>query len=62
MGVEKPQKAQKAKAFWKTKAAKEAGEEYYDPEREDNILVRNKTRSALWNEHLKDPIEALDKS
>ena len=27
-------------ALWKMKAAKDAGEEYYDPEREDNILVR----------------------
>ena len=39
----KPQEAQKAKAFWKMKAAKDAGEEYHDPEREDNILGRNKT-------------------
>ena len=39
------------KALWKMKAAKDAGEEYYDPKREDNILVRNKPRSALWEEH-----------
>ena len=44
------------------KAAKDAGEEYYDPTREDNILGRNKTRLALWEEHLKDPIVALDKA
>ena len=37
----------------------EVGEEYYDSKREDNILGRNKTRSALWEEHLKDPIGAL---
>ena len=43
------------------KAAKDAGEEYYDPMREDNIKGRNKTRLALWGEHLKDPIVALDK-
>ena len=61
LGVEKAQEAQKAKAFRKMKAAKDAGEEYCDPEREDNILVRNKTRLALWEEHLKDPIVALDK-
>ena len=60
VGVKKLQEAQKAKAFWKMKAAKEAGEEYYDPEREDNILGRNKTRCALWEEHTKDPIVALD--
>ena len=47
VGVKKPQEAQKAKAVWKMKATKDAGEEYYDPEREDNILRRNKTRSAL---------------
>ena len=48
--VKKPQESQKAKAFWKMKAAKEAGEEYYDPTRE----------LALWEEQLKDPIVALD--
>ena len=62
VGVKKPQEAQKAKALWKMKAAKDAGEEYYDPTREDNILGRNKTRLALWEEHLKDPIVALDKA
>ena len=44
------------------KAAKEAGEEYNDPTRVDNIRRRNETRSALWEEHLKDPIVALDKA
>ena len=36
------------------KAAKDAGWE-------DNILEKNKTRLALWEEHLKDLIVALDK-
>ena len=62
VAVKKPQEAQKAKALWKMKAAKDAGEEYHDPEREDKILGRNKTRLALWEEHLKDPIVALDKA
>ena len=31
VGVKKPLEAQKAKALWKIKAAKDAGEEYYDP-------------------------------
>ena len=44
------------------KAAKDAGEEHHDPTREDNILGRNKTRLAFWEEHLKDPIVALDKA
>ena len=35
--VKKPQEAQKAEALWKMNAAKEAGEEYLDPMREDNI-------------------------
>ena len=43
-------------------AAKDAGEEYYDPTREDNILRRNKARLALWEEHLKNPIVALDQA
>ena len=63
MGVKKPQEAQKAKTtFGKMKEVKDAGEKYYDPTREDNILGRNKTRLALWEEHLKDPIVALDKA
>ena len=61
-GGKKPQEAQKAKAHPKMKAAKDAGEEHYDPTHEDNILVRNETRLALWEEHLKDPIVALDKA
>ena len=52
----------KAKALWKMNAAEDRGEDFYDPEREDNILGRNKTRSALWEEHLKDPIVALNKA
>ena len=39
--VKKPQEAQKAKALWKMKAAKDAGEEYCDPMREDNIRQRS---------------------
>ena len=50
------------KALWKVKAAKDAGEENHDPDRKDSILRRNKTRSALWEKHLKDPIVALDKA
>ena len=60
--VKKPQEAQKAKAVWKMIAAKDAGEEYYDHTREDNILGRNKTRLAIREEHLKDPIVSLDKA
>ena len=44
------------------KAATDAGEEYYDPTREDNIKRRNETRLALWEEHLRDPTVALDKA
>ena len=44
------------------KAAKDAGEEHYEPTREDNIRRRNETILALWEEHLKDPIVALDKA
>ena len=58
--VKKPQEAQKAKYLWKMKAARDAGEEYYDPTRKDNIQGRSETRLALWEEHLKDPIVALD--
>ena len=47
LGVKKPQEAQKATALWKMKAAKDVGEEYYDPDRKDKILRRNETRLAL---------------
>ena len=47
---------------WKMKAAQEAGEEYYDPTREDNIKGRTETRLALREEHLEDPTVALDKA
>ena len=44
------------------KAAKEAGEEYYDPTCEDNIRGRNEARLALKEEQLKEPIVALDQA
>ena len=44
VGVRKPQEAQKARALWKMKAAKDAGEEYYDPTREEGIKGRKETR------------------
>ena len=61
VAVKKPHEAQKAKALWKMKAAKDAGE-YHDPTRKDNIRGRIETRIALWEEHLKDPIVALAKA
>ena len=42
--------------------AKDRREDFYDPARKDNILGRKKTRLELWEEHLKDPIVALDKA
>ena len=44
------------------KAAKDKKEDFYDLARQDNIFRRNKTRLELWEEHLKDPIVALDKA
>ena len=44
------------------KAARDSGEDFYDPERKDNILGRKKTRLELWEEHLKDSSVALDKA
>ena len=49
----------KAKALWKMKAAKDSGEDFYDPDRKDNIGERykhdwkcgkstSKTRSQYW--------------
>ena len=61
-GVRKTNDSQKARALWKMKAARDCGEDFYDPERKDNILGRKKKRLELWEEHLKDPIVALDKA
>ena len=61
-GARKPNGSQKAKPFWKMKAARDSGEDFYDPERKDNISRRNKTRLELWEEHLKDPTVAVDKA
>ena len=58
-GVRKPNETQNAGAFWKMKAAKDSGEDFHVP---DDILGRNRTRRELWEEHLKDPIVALDKA
>ena len=44
------------------KAAKDRKEEFYDLARQNYILERNRTRLELWEEHLKDPIVALDKA
>ena len=62
VGVKKPQEAQKAKALWAMKAAKDRKEEFYDRAREEDISTRNKTRLELWEGHLKDTIAALDKA
>ena len=62
VGVKKPQEAQKAKALWAMKAAKDRKEEFYDPAREEDLSKRNKMRLELWEEYLKDPIAALNKA
>ena len=61
-GVGKTNETQKARAFWKMKAATDRGEDVYDPDRKHNIWGRKKTRLELCDEHLKDPILALDKA
>ena len=61
-GVTKPYESSKAEALWMTKAARDSGEDFHDPERKDSILGRSQTRQEQWREHLKDPIVALDKA
>ena len=43
----KTQEAQKARALWAMKAAKDRRETFHDPARKDNFLGRNKTRLGL---------------
>ena len=46
----------------KIKAVKDAREQHYDPTCEHKFKGRNEPRSARWEEHLEDPIGALDKA
>ena len=62
VGVRKPQEAQNAKALWAVNAAKDRKKEFYDPAREEDISRISKTRLELWEEHLKDPIDALERA
>ena len=59
-GVRKPNETQKARAHQKMKTAKDRRDDFYDPK--TTFLGRNRTRLELWEEHLKDPIVALDKA
>ena len=43
-------------------AAKDRRDEFLDSARKENIWGRTLTRLELWEEHLKDPITALDKA
>ena len=61
-GAIKPSESQHAKALWAMKAAKDRGEEHCDPASKEDILGRTKTRLELWEEHLKDPLVALEKA
>ena len=49
----------KAKAFWTMKAANDRVEDFYDPARKDEEIGLGR---SFGREHLKDPIEALDKA
>ena len=60
MEVKKPQEAQKAKAFWKKKTAKDAEEKYYDPTRENKILGETR-QDWHFGKNLEDPVVTLDK-
>ena len=45
-GVKKPNESQKSEGI----LARDSGEYFYDPERKDSILGRDKTRQASWEE------------
>ena len=57
----KTSESQTAKALWAMNAAKDREEDSYDQARKDNMFGRNQTPQELWKEHLKDPVEAMDK-
>ena len=58
----KKKASESQKALWAMKAAKDRVDELYHSTRKENILVRKQTRLDLWQEHLKYPTIALDKS
>ena len=58
---EQGNRSQKAKALWAMKAAKDMGEECYDPTRKEDILGSTKKRLELSEEHLKTPSCSLGK-
>ena len=62
VGVKEPAGGSEGKSRVGQKAAKDRKEEVYDPARGEDVSRRNKTRLELWEEHLKDPIAALDKA
>ena len=51
-----------AEALGAMKAARDRDEEFHDPARKEDILGRTKTRLVLWEEHLTDPVSALEKA
>ena len=57
-GVKKPNGSQKPRALWRMKAARDSGTQ----SAKTTFLGRNATRLELWEEHLKDPIVALEKA
>ena len=61
-GAKKPSESQNAKALWATKAAMTGGRNSMIQLAKKTFLGRKQTRLELWEEHLKDPIIALDKA
>ena len=62
-GVKKPTGSQKARALLRVKAARDGGEEFFLTQSEKTTFEgRNETRLELWEEHIIDPLVALDRS
>ena len=51
--------SQKAKALWAVKAARDRGDEFYDPARQHDIHGRTRSRKVLWEEHLESPVKTF---
>ena len=63
VGGEEATGGPESKSLWKMKAAKDAGEKCREPHVVNTTSGgRSETRLALWEEHLEDPIVALDKA
>ena len=61
-GAKRPSESQKAKALWAVKTANGRRDEFFDSTRKKKFWEENRKILELLEEHLQDPVVALDKA